>query len=80
MAAEGPAASGVAGAVGAYFIFPHVQSRVQRFLDPTSGDSYQVSVAIVGGKVVWSEALDAEAGEITGLGDLPLDIELVANS
>jgi cell division protein FtsW len=37
---------GVAGAVGAYFLFPHVQSRVQRFLDPTSGDSYQVSVAM----------------------------------
>lgn len=37
---------GVAGAVGAYFIFPHVQSRVQRFLDPASGDSYQVSVAM----------------------------------
>jgi cell division protein FtsW len=37
---------GIAGAVGAYFIFPHVQSRVQRFLDPSSGDSYQVSVAM----------------------------------
>jgi cell division protein FtsW len=37
---------GVAGAVGAYFIFPHVQSRVQRFLDPSSGDSYQVNVAL----------------------------------
>ncbi|NMJ44361.1 cell division protein FtsW [Roseomonas sp. JC162] len=37
---------GVAGAVAAYFMFPHVQSRVQRFLDPSSGDSYQVSVAL----------------------------------
>ncbi|HWT09653.1 MAG TPA: putative peptidoglycan glycosyltransferase FtsW [Roseomonas sp.] len=37
---------GVAGAIGAYFMFPHVQSRVQRFLDPSSGDSYQVSVAM----------------------------------
>ena len=37
---------GVAASVGAYFIFPHVQSRVHRFLDPTSGDSYQVSVAL----------------------------------
>jgi cell division protein FtsW len=37
---------GVAGAVGAYMLFPHVQSRVQRFLDPESGDSYQVSVAM----------------------------------
>lgn len=37
---------GIAGAVGAYLIFPHVQSRVHRFLDPTSGDSFQVSVAL----------------------------------
>jgi cell division protein FtsW len=37
---------GIAGAVGAYLIFPHVQSRVHRFLDPSSGDSYQVSVAL----------------------------------
>lgn len=37
---------GVAGAAGAYLLFPHVQSRVQRFLDPTSGDSYQVNVAL----------------------------------
>ncbi len=33
---------GIAGAVGAYLIFPHVQSRVQRFIDPEFGDSYQV--------------------------------------
>jgi cell division protein FtsW len=39
-------AVGVAGAVGAYMIFPHVQSRVQRFLDPSSGDNYQVTVAM----------------------------------
>ena len=37
---------GIAGAIGAYLIFPHVQSRVHRFLDPSSGDSYQVSVAL----------------------------------
>ncbi|BDG71115.1 FtsW/RodA/SpoVE family cell cycle protein [Roseomonas fluvialis] len=37
---------GIAGAVGAYMIFPHVQSRVHRFLDPSSGDSFQVSVAL----------------------------------
>ncbi|CAH0237102.1 FtsW/RodA/SpoVE family cell cycle protein [Roseomonas sp. CECT 9278] len=37
---------GIAGAVGAYLIFPHVQSRVHRFLDPSSGDSFQVSVAL----------------------------------
>ncbi|MEQ8287022.1 putative peptidoglycan glycosyltransferase FtsW [Thalassospira sp.] len=29
-------------AVGAYLILPHVQSRVDRFLDPASGDNYQI--------------------------------------
>ena len=29
-------------AVTAYLILPHVQSRVDRFLDPASGDSYQI--------------------------------------
>ena len=36
------AVMGVGGLVGAYFIFPHVASRVDRFLDPASGDTYQV--------------------------------------
>ena len=35
-------ATGAAGLVGAYFAFPHVASRIDRFLDPQSGDSYQV--------------------------------------
>lgn len=35
-------ALGVAGMVAAYFLLPHVTSRVDRFLDPASGDSYQV--------------------------------------
>jgi cell division protein FtsW len=35
-------ASGVAGLVGAYLTLPHVASRVDRFLDPAAGDSYQV--------------------------------------
>ena len=35
-------ALGLAGLVGAYFLFPHVTSRVNRFLDPASGDTYQV--------------------------------------
>jgi cell division protein FtsW len=39
-------AMGVAAAVGAYLIFPHVQSRVARFLDPNAGDNYQVTVAL----------------------------------
>ena len=36
----------VAAALGAYAFFPHVQSRVTRFLDPSSGDSYQVTTAL----------------------------------
>jgi cell division protein FtsW len=40
------AAGGLAAIVGAYFAFPHVASRVDRFLDPTSGDSYQVTQAM----------------------------------
>ena len=35
-------ALGITGAVGAYFLLPHVASRVDRFIDPSSGDSYQV--------------------------------------
>ncbi len=34
--------AGAAGLVGAYFTLPHVASRIDRFLDPASGDSYQV--------------------------------------
>lgn len=33
---------GLAGSVGAYMLLPHVASRVDRFIDPASGDSYQV--------------------------------------
>lgn len=35
-------AAGVFGLIGAYFLFPHVSSRIDRFLDPSAGDSYQV--------------------------------------
>ncbi|MBM3598901.1 MAG: cell division protein FtsW [Alphaproteobacteria bacterium] len=38
----GLGAAGLGGLVGAYFSFPHVASRIDRFLDPSSGDSYQV--------------------------------------
>ncbi len=38
--------AGAAGAVGAYIFFPHVQSRVNRFLDPNSGDTYQINTAL----------------------------------
>jgi cell division protein FtsW len=34
------------GAFMAYLLFPHVQSRVQRFLHPESGDTYQVTTAL----------------------------------
>jgi len=36
----------VAAAVAAYTFFPHVRSRVTRFMDPASGDSYQVTTAL----------------------------------
>jgi cell division protein FtsW len=32
---------GIAGIVTAYFLVPHVTSRIDRFLDPASGDTYQ---------------------------------------
>ncbi len=38
--------AGLGALVGAYFLFPHVASRVDRFLDPSSGDTYQISQAI----------------------------------
>jgi cell division protein FtsW len=34
--------AGAGGLVGAYFMLPHVASRIDRFLNPASGDSYQV--------------------------------------
>ena len=40
------AGSLVAAAAGAYAFFPHVRSRVTRFLNPASGDSYQVTTAL----------------------------------
>lgn len=36
------AGAAVLGLVGAYFIFPHVSSRIDRFLSPQAGDTYQV--------------------------------------
>ena len=38
--------TGIVSLVGAYFVFPHVASRINRFLDPASGDTYQVSTAL----------------------------------
>jgi cell division protein FtsW len=37
---------GLAAGVSAYFTLPHVASRVDRFIDPGSGDSYQVTRAM----------------------------------
>jgi cell division protein FtsW len=37
---------GLSSLVGAYFVFPHVASRINRFLDPSSGDTYQVTTAL----------------------------------
>jgi len=37
------AGMGAAGLVGAYFLLPHVTSRIDRFLDPAAGDTYQVT-------------------------------------
>jgi cell division protein FtsW len=33
---------GIAGMIGAYTFLPHVASRIDRFLDPSSGDGYQI--------------------------------------
>jgi cell division protein FtsW len=38
--------AGAAGLAGAYLLLPHVTSRIDRFLDPASGDSYQVDRSI----------------------------------
>jgi cell division protein FtsW len=35
--------AGIGGFVGAYLWLPHVTSRINRFLDPAAGDSYQVN-------------------------------------
>lgn len=37
---------GLAGFAGAYLWLPHVTSRINRFLDPAAGDSYQVDRSI----------------------------------
>ncbi|GBR11832.1 FtsW/RodA/SpoVE family cell cycle protein [Acetobacter oeni] len=36
----------VAAGVAAYFLFPHVHSRVERFLHPNVGDHYQIDTAL----------------------------------
>jgi cell division protein FtsW len=39
------AVMGIGALVAAYFVFPHVASRINRFLDPASGNTYQVDRA-----------------------------------
>ena len=39
--------AGLGSLVVAYLFFPHVASRVDRFLDPSSGDTYQISQAML---------------------------------
>ena len=40
------AIAGLTGAVGAYFFFPHVTSRIDRFLNPETGDQYQITQSL----------------------------------
>lgn len=44
--AAGLMAAGAAGGAFAYLFVPHVTSRIDRFLDPASGDTFQVTTAI----------------------------------
>ncbi len=37
---------GIAAICAAYFTLPHVESRIDRFLDPSSGDNYQVGKSL----------------------------------
>lgn len=37
---------GLAGGVGAYFLVPHVASRIDRFIAPEAGDTFQVNTAL----------------------------------
>jgi cell division protein FtsW len=39
-------AAGIAGLVGAYAALPHVTTRINSFLDPASGDTYQIDRAL----------------------------------
>ena len=38
--------AGIAGIIGAYFTFDHVSSRIDRFFNPASGDTFQVDRAL----------------------------------
>jgi cell division protein FtsW len=40
------ALAGIAGLIGSYMYLPHVRTRIDHFLDPSTGDSYQVNRSI----------------------------------
>jgi cell division protein FtsW len=42
----GLAGAAAVGLAGAFFMVPHVRARISRFMDPSSGDTYQVSNAM----------------------------------
>ena len=42
----GLAGSAVVGLAGAYFLVPHVRARITRFMDPASGENYQIANAV----------------------------------
>jgi cell division protein FtsW len=42
----GLAGTAMLGLVGAFFTVPHVAKRIKRFLDPASGDSFNIDVAL----------------------------------
>jgi cell division protein FtsW len=42
----GLAGTAALGLAGAYLMVPHVRARISRFMDPSSGDTYQVSNAV----------------------------------
>jgi cell division protein FtsW len=44
--AFGLAGLGLGGLLTAYFVFPHVAGRINRFLDPESGDNFQIMTAM----------------------------------
>jgi cell division protein FtsW len=42
----GLAGAAAVGLAGAYFTVPHVARRIQRFLDPASGDTFNIDIAL----------------------------------
>jgi cell division protein FtsW len=51
------AGGGIAGLAGAYVLLPHVKSRIDRFVDPSSGDNYQIdrSIEAFGNGGLWGQ-------------------------